>query len=261
MIATSEGFPRQMGHAMSRPAERGDSELLRRLAACLAHHVNNALTGVIGHLELALLGVPLPSSVQVHLQASLSCAFQAAAAVRRIVTFAQRTPPPPASGSLSLAALAEHSAEQLRRKHLTNMTIAVHTECPGWVQASEPHLSAALEAILSNGVEAMPAGGLLQMHIWQHDGRCRLSILDRGPGIPAEIREHLFEPFVTTKFTTHLGLGLVLARDLVQSQGGSLELASSGEGTTVTLSFPQEEQPQHPEAEADTLHELEVHLP
>src|SRR5229473_2447102 len=71
-------------------ADGGHDLLLRQLAASLAHNVNNALTGVVGYLELALAQAPPESALAAHLHSSLSCAFRAAAVVRQIVAFAAR---------------------------------------------------------------------------------------------------------------------------------------------------------------------------
>jgi nitrogen-specific signal transduction histidine kinase len=66
-----------------------------------------------------------------------------------------------------------------------------------------------------------------------------LAVEDNGCGMPPELRLRLFEPFLTTKASGHLGLGLVLAREMTHAQGGVLEVASAaGRGTAVTLCFP-----------------------
>jgi signal transduction histidine kinase len=261
MVSTSIELAAHSASTVSERSGPGESEILRRLAACLAHHVNNALTGVIGHLEMGLLGVENPSPVRAHFQASLACAFQAAAAVRRIVTFTQRTPPPHARLRLSLAALAEQCLDYPRLKPLPSLTVGLAAESPGWVQAGEAMLRGALEGIIDNAIEAMPNGGVLQVRTWESEGQCRLSVQDNGPGISACVRERLFEPFVTTKYETHLGLGLVLAREMIRSQGGVLDVSTSGEGTIVTLSMPHEQQAQTRRLAVETIHDLAVTLP
>jgi len=78
--------------AVWRPGTLEPGGLLRRLGGSLAHHVNNALTGVVGHLELALPHTDPGSAAELHLRASLACAHQAAESVRRVVGFACRGP-------------------------------------------------------------------------------------------------------------------------------------------------------------------------
>jgi signal transduction histidine kinase len=70
------------------------------------------------------------------------------------------------------------------------------------------------------------------------DDRCGVQILDRGPGLPADVRERLFEPFVTTR-AAGTGLGLAIARRLAGLQGATLTLDDRpGGGTIATVTFP-----------------------
>jgi PAS domain S-box-containing protein len=69
-------------------------------------------------------------------------------------------------------------------------------------------------------------------------GMCEITILDRGPGIPAEVRRHLFEPFISAR-QGGTGLGLAIARRLTQQQGGSVTLEDrNGGGTVATVRLP-----------------------
>jgi signal transduction histidine kinase len=228
----------------ARPADRaapGEAPL-RRLAAGLAHNVNNALTGVVGCLELALRHCPPGAEAHPHLQNGLACAYRAADAVRRIVAFAAHTASAEPAGPLSLRAVAEHAAEHLKAEA---RGVAVGVSGPaGWVRAREGLVRAALDPVLRNAVEAMPGGGELRLRVEEEAGRCRLRVEDTGSGVAPEVLPRLFEPFVTTKADGRLGLGLALCRQMVEQQGGAVEAASAaGRGTTVTLSFPALEPP------------------
>jgi signal transduction histidine kinase len=214
--------------------------VLRRLAASLAHNVNNALTGVIGYLELALRDSEPNTVVHERLQASLKCAFQVAETVRRIVTFALRPPAGVALMPLSLREVAEHAARQVRdRPDAARYAVAVHGDATCWVQANAPLLQVVLEHLVANALEAMPQGGRLTLRAWEEGGRCCLSVNDTGKGMPAAVLEQPFAPFLTTKASGHLGLGLVFCRDAMLAQGGELTVAeSSSQGTTVVIAFP-----------------------
>jgi signal transduction histidine kinase len=68
--------------------------------------------------------------------------------------------------------------------------------------------------------------------------RCTVQVLDRGPGLPADVRQRLFEPFVTTR-AAGTGLGLAIAHRLTGLQGGTLTLDDRpGGGTIATVMFP-----------------------
>jgi signal transduction histidine kinase len=220
------------------PAD-ADGELLRRLAGCLAHHVNNSLTGVIGYLELGLRGLSPRSTVGEHLQASLDCAHQAASAVKRIVSFACRPEIPRPRQPMSLAVVVEEVVERVRARRLPGLTIQAVLEVPGLALADDLILRAALDQVINNALEAMPVGGTLLLHVGQVEGSCVLTVSDTGGGIPSDILPHLFRPFHTSKTSGHLGLGLVQARNLVQLLSGRIDVASVvGQGVTVTIVLP-----------------------
>jgi signal transduction histidine kinase len=229
--------------AVSSPPENavlpGSEVALRRLAATLGHNVNNPLTGVIGYLELGLREASPGSPLHDHLTNSLECAYQAAAAVKRIVTFAFRSQGAEGLAPLSLRAVAERAAEIARGLRVPGLTITVVGESSAWVHASDALVESALEQIVENAIEAMPAGGTLTFRVKDEGGRRCLSVCDTGGGMPTEVLAHLFEPFLTTKPSGHVGLGLVLCRDMIQAQGGTLTVVSfAGQGTTVSLSLP-----------------------
>jgi signal transduction histidine kinase len=92
--------------------------------------------------------------------------------------------------------------------------------------------------LILNALEAMPRGGRLAVGAAERTGRIEVSIADDGAGVPAEMLKRLGSPFFTTK-AGGSGLGLFLARRLVESAGGELRLQSeAGRGTTVTVRLP-----------------------
>ncbi|MBI3099051.1 MAG: HAMP domain-containing histidine kinase [Planctomycetes bacterium] len=89
-----------------------------------------------------------------------------------------------------------------------------------------------------NAVQAMPEGGRLVVSIGRSpEGRVLLAVRDSGPGLPAEVRDRLFEPFVSTK-EGGIGLGLVITKRLVEEHGGTLSVDSGPGGTTFTVALP-----------------------
>jgi len=92
--------------------------------------------------------------------------------------------------------------------------------------------------LLINGAQAMQGHGDISIVIAAENGACRIAIADSGPGIPAEIREKLFTPFVTTK-ARGTGLGLSTVKRLVEAHQGRIRVDSPpGGGTTVTIDLP-----------------------
>jgi signal transduction histidine kinase len=88
-----------------------------------------------------------------------------------------------------------------------------------------------------NALEAMPSGGELTVGAERRDGSVEVEVSDNGPGITPEVRENLFEPYVTTK-QRGTGLGLALTEKLVVQQQGRIDYRTGPQGTSFLLTFP-----------------------
>jgi PAS domain S-box-containing protein len=112
------------------------------------------------------------------------------------------------------------------------------------VRVDRSLLREAIDCIIANAIEAMPDGGSLSIETHQEiikgASHIRIAIRDTGKGIPEEKLGRIFEPFFTTKVSPKgSGLGLPIAKRIVEEEGGLIELHSTeGSGTTVTLLFP-----------------------
>jgi two-component system sensor histidine kinase HydH len=108
------------------------------------------------------------------------------------------------------------------------------------VQASERHFHQVLTILLINALDAMPFGGRVDVRAARRDGSVRVEITDTGVGIEAQAVKRLFEPFATGRSETGgTGLGLNVARWIMNKHGGDVAIASAGigRGTTVTLTL------------------------
>ncbi|MDO9041397.1 MAG: ATP-binding protein [Desulfocapsaceae bacterium] len=97
-----------------------------------------------------------------------------------------------------------------------------------------------LRNLISNGVEAMPDGGALVIHAVENreEGTVTVSVRDSGSGMTPEVQDQLFQPLFTTK-ARGIGLGLVVAKNLVQVNGGHIEVQSEpGKGTMFSIILP-----------------------
>jgi signal transduction histidine kinase len=105
-------------------------------------------------------------------------------------------------------------------------------------RADRERMEQALTNLVLNAVEAMPTGGILSIGISAHERWLTITISDTGPGIPLDVQRRIFEPFFTTK-TRGTGLGLAVARRVIEEHGGTIEIASElGKGTTFTIQLP-----------------------
>lgn len=109
---------------------------------------------------------------------------------------------------------------------------------PSLVGRSE-EITYALGALVKNAVEALDGEGNIYVTTEESEGFAYLYIQDSGSGIPAEIRDRIYDPFFTTKGKERRGLGLSLARAIIRRNGGEMALRSSnGGGTICTVRMP-----------------------
>jgi len=108
-------------------------------------------------------------------------------------------------------------------------------------QADRILLRRALENLILNSLDAMPAGGTLTVRTSQHDGLVRLEISDTGQGLTPEECARLFTPYYTSK-RHGTGLGLAIVQSVVSDHGGKIEVESApGAGATFRIELPVEQ--------------------
>lgn len=109
------------------------------------------------------------------------------------------------------------------------------------LKADEDKLRRVMFNIARNAREAMPAGGSFSILVEEAGDHVRFKFTDTGPGIPEEIRDRLFQSFVTTGKKDGTGLGLAIVKKIVEQHGGDIKYSSAaGQGTTFTILLPKE---------------------
>lgn len=135
--------------------------------------------------------------------------------------------PRPEIGPIDLEAFSNAMAAFLRpdlQKAGIEVLVDVAPDTPpAWADADQ--LRQALLNLARNAKEAMPEGGTLTLAAGPGDGGVQIRVRDEGVGIPAEVRERIFDPFYSTKLTG-TGLGLALTQQIVQEHGGTLVVHS-----------------------------------
>lgn len=100
-----------------------------------------------------------------------------------------------------------------------------------------PSLGRALDNLLLNAVQHTPRSGTIAARAVRDDGRLVLSVDDSGPGVTADMRERVFEPFTTTR-ADGTGLGLAIVREIVEAQGGTVHCIDASTGARFQLELP-----------------------
>ena len=139
---------------------------------------------------------------------------------------------------------AEEIAETLTKDHeerfkASNVRFAVSNHSTGTVPMDKERIRRALNHLVSNAEHAMPNGGMLSVMMSDNNGSLRIVVEDTGTGMPQEIRESLFEPFVTGGTRSGAGLGLAIAKKIIELHKGMISFTSEqGKGTEFVVTIP-----------------------
>ncbi|WP_114813340.1 sensor histidine kinase [Paraburkholderia kururiensis] len=146
-----------------------------------------------------------------------------------------------ASQNVDLSALATEVVEELALLAQTReIDLGVELHGPACVMGHRALLAALVSNLAENAIRYTQRGGHVTVAVKRADGRVVLTVCDNGPGIPAEARSRVFEPFYRAATDTEgTGLGLAIVREIVQAHRGEIELGAGpdGRGVTVTVTF------------------------
>ena len=210
-------------------------EALGKLAGGLAHDFNNLLSVIVGYGQFALEGLPENAPIREELRQVLHAGKRATALTRQLLALSRTQLASPRVLDLNDAVIRVH---RLLRPLLGAEVELIAELSEGlWpVRIDLGQLEQILINLAINAREAMPSGGKLffitSNHTIESHGENEsiapgpyvvLRVRDTGPGIPPEVRAHLFEPFVTTKAPGQgTGLGLATTQCIVRDAGGSI---------------------------------------
>jgi signal transduction histidine kinase/DNA-binding response OmpR family regulator len=147
---------------------------------------------------------------------------------------------------IDLRTVAAHAVEQ-NRPYAERYEVMLDCQVlstPAPVIGDSDRLLQAATNLISNAVKYSPAGGWVTVAVTNREGRARLSVTDRGPGIPESFRKALFQRFAQADASDRrarqgTGLGLSIALAIVGRHGGSIEVETeSGKGTTMHIDLP-----------------------
>ncbi|UUX94904.1 ATP-binding protein [Aquabacterium sp. J223] len=233
----------QRGRAEQALRQAQKLEALGQLTGGVAHDFNNLL--MVIHTNAYLLGRRDPTLADSRaLQALQRAVVSGTQLTRQLLAFAKRQPLQPQVLRLqdSLPALADLLKTSVGGR--VQLDIAVDPATPP-VHVDAAELELALLNLAINARDAMPSGGRLSVSAAPRvgaDGRphAAVEVRDSGSGIPAELRDKVFEPFFSTKPAGHgTGLGLSQVWGFCEQAGGRVLLDSEpGRGTTVCLLLP-----------------------
>ena len=251
----------QREHLERRLLEAEKLETVGRLAGGLAHDFNNILTAILGEADLTDLDLDgerhgssedaLKRQVRTHVANIRHASERAAGLTRQLLAYSRQQVMQPRTVR-PLDTLDSLQPMLLRLlPESCEMSIAPDssTAC---VQIDPSQLEQVVVNLFVNAVEAMPDGGRVTARVDREGpademGWVVLTVHDEGPGLAADERDRIFEPFFSSKGSTR-GLGLASVQGIVYQSQGSIEVDSSpGKGTTFRVLLPETAQQLEPE--------------
>jgi two-component system, NtrC family, sensor kinase len=205
-----------------------------RLAAGVAHEINNPLAVILGYVKL--LERKAEGELAEDLRIVRDEALRAQVIVEGLLDLSR--PLATAPEAVDLKELCDEAVARLASTdRLAEATVEVQGAAR--VEGHPQKLRQVVLNLIKNGAEAAGAGGRVEVELSQlPGGGARLVVSDSGAGLPAEAAHKLFEPFFTTK-PTGTGLGLAVSLGIVQAHGGTLEADSPvGTGARFTIRLP-----------------------
>ena len=222
---------------------------LGKMAAVVAHEVNNPLSGILTYAKLLRKWVGSGQVANEKHDEALECLDLIATESRRcgdliknLLTLSRTAPMNVQFSDLHTLIdrclmLVRHQLEmggvELQMRRGENFPL---------VSCDPAQIEQVLLALIMNAIDAMPRGGNLwiENRLSGDESEVEILVRDDGAGIAPEVLEHIFEPFLTTKERGHgVGLGLAISRGIVERHNGRIEVQSElGKGTTFTVSLP-----------------------
>lgn len=213
---------------------------LGQMAAVVAHEVKNPIAGIRGALQVIASRMPAESRDKPVVGDIIARLDSLNGIVHDLLVFAR--PRQLRSEPVDLDPLVRATLHLLHRDPIFANLVVDFPESPAVAAADAEQLQLVFTNVLMNAAQAMGGNGSISIGIARQDVEGRpafvISIADKGPGMPQDVREKVFEPFFTTKHRG-TGLGMPIARRIVEAHGGRIDIeVPEGGGTIVHIAIP-----------------------
>jgi len=215
-----------------------------KMAATIAHEINNPLEALVNSVYLAKLNASNPEQVVAFLSMAESELERVSHIAKQTLGYYREYA---STVEIQLGALVQEVLKIYSPK-LQSAGIELDEQLPPTqpVMLRKGEMIQVISNLITNAIHAMPSGGRLTVTVQDvirsgHSGAL-LSVADQGVGIPSELLKKIFEPFFTTRHSVGTGIGLWIAKQFVEGHGGTIEVRSSVDsvtrGTTMSLFIP-----------------------
>lgn len=234
---------------LNKQLQKAQDELLRserlrtlgEMAAGIAHNINNALSIVIGNVQLAKRKLSQDSDLAHCIDSIELAARDAAEIVRKLKEIGK-----PVDRSrykpIELSSLVEsvlNAALPAWQEQGKQIDLATEMESGCIIEGDATEIREAVANILLNAIQAIRDHGEIRVSVRRTENQAVLTVADNGIGMDEETKERMFDPFFTTRGSAGTGLGMSMVAVIAMKHRGTVSVESSeGRGTVVTLSLP-----------------------
>jgi signal transduction histidine kinase len=232
---------------MRRSLKQTQAELLRRerlatigqTAGSIVHDLRNPLATISTAAEILSRDGLAPERCRTLLDSQLRATQRMQAMLRELLDFAR--------GSYdlklehhSLVTLVDRAIQGVSRSAVqAGVIIEAEIAADLSITADAERMRRVFENLLTNSIQAMPEGGRVLIKAASLSDHLRIDVIDNGPGVPLEIQDRLFEPFVSDGKSGGTGLGLAIAQSIIEAHKGTINLeADVMEGVDISIKLP-----------------------
>ena len=220
-------------HAMDKLAALGT------MAAGIAHEIRNPLNAVQGFASLLLKDIEKGGEAERWASQIVAGSEEANEIIRGMLSFAK--PDQLVPETVRAEYLLESAMQSVRHDEQADFPWTVELEtAPITFAGDRLKLRHALRNLITNAMDAQPAGGHIHVALSEEGSDIRIRVHDAGPGIPDTVRNQILDPFFTTR-AEGTGLGLALTQTIAQLHGGSVSIAPEPGplgGADISIRFP-----------------------
>jgi len=244
---------RQVSLFVEQKETEGEKELLQeqlrhadrlatigKLAAGVAHELNEPLGSILGFAQLAKKNAGMPKQAEQDLDRIVSASLHAREVIKKLMLFARQMPPQRTRLNLNrVVKEGLYLFEARCARQGIDLELSLGPDLPE-VYADATQLTQVLTNLVVNAIQAMPRGGKLSVATRADHEAVILRIEDTGEGMSPEVKRQIFLPFFTTKEGDHgTGLGLAVVHGIVTAHRGTIQVDSRvGRGTRFEIRLP-----------------------
>ena len=214
-----------------------------RAASAIVHDFKQPVTAIQGYVGLLAVEGDDAAQRESDLKAIRSELDRLSEMMRDMLEFARGGEATVRKTAGSVAKLLDDVADSVRATVDGDVRVEVEHGHHGDWTLDRKMTRRALHNLVSNATAEVGQGGTVRLESRSTEDRLELVVADDGPGIPPEIRDTLFEPFVTHGKKDGTGLGLAIVKTFTERQDGTVRFETSGQGTRFILEFPRDGTP------------------